>query len=521
VQHQVIVIGAGPVGLTTALLLASHGVRVAVLEKGAAPACEARAVSLDDECLRIWQACGLESALREDWAGGEPGSVICAYRGRRGRPFLTIRQREGDLGYPHAVVIHQGRINAKLLHAAMTRPTISVFLGREATAVTEERAGVVVSGNGPDGGPFSLRAPWVVACDGGGSPVRRALGVEMIGVTLPNPWLIADFEDAGGPQRVVIGCHPRDASVTLPLPHGVRRIERMLAPDDDGAWIDDDAVVRERLAAVWPGARDAPIRNRTVRRFGARVAARWRVGRVFLAGDAAHVSPPFAGQGMAAGLRDAANLAFKLAGVCQGWLPESILDTYEQERRPHQRRMDLLARRLGRLMAPRSALEAICVQSALRSLARSRAVRRRWMLRGPEIRPRLTSGFLRPTGLAGRYLPQPWVVVPGIGRARLDAVLGQRMTWIALGAHREPGHMPADLVGPSDTVLAEGRDFHDADHALRRAFGAGSLLLVRPDRIVHTHIAQPRKAMRGGRTSPWSHQDAPRRGQREFQPASP
>jgi 3-(3-hydroxy-phenyl)propionate hydroxylase len=502
-QYQVIVIGGGPVGLTLALLLSSHGVRVALVEKSESPDCEARAVSLDDECLRIWQACGLEESLRDDWAGGEPGSVVCSYHGRGARPFLWIRQRESDLGYPHAVVIHQGRINAKLLQAAGARTAVDLLLGREATSVREEGAGVVVSGQCSNGDPFALRAQWAVACDGGGSPMRRSLGVDLVGVTLPNPWLIADVVDDEGPRRVDIHCDGRSAWVTLPLPHGLRRIERMLAPEDSGEWLSDEQEVRRRLAEVWPGASAAPIRSRTVRRFGARAASRWRVGRVFLAGDAAHVSPPFAGQGMAAGLRDASNLAFKLAGVCQGWLPDAVLDTYERERRPHQARMDRLARRLGRLMAPPSRAEAIGVQAVLRILGRSRAISRGWLLRGPNIRPILAEGFLTPARFAGRYLPQPWVSAPGIGRTRLDTLLGRRMTWIALSSGSAPGRLPSGLAGPSDTVLIEGRDFHDPERVLQRALGAGSVSLIRPDRVVHTHLPPARAARRHFRSQSW------------------
>ncbi len=491
-----IIIGAGPVGLTMALLLGSYGVQVALIERRSTIPSEARAVALDDECLRIWQACGLEDAIRGDWEAGEDGAVICVYHDERGRPFLSIRQSVGDLGYPHAVVIHQGCIGAKLLDAARRSPSITVLLGHEATEVREDAEGVVVVCRGPDGRTVSLRAPWLVGCDGGSSIVRDAIGADMEGVTLPESWLIVDIDDNGEGSCVDIRCRRDGASVTLPLPHGVRRVERALpsAPDDE--WIHDDEALRRSLVEVWPDAGAAAIRNRIIRQFSSRAATHWRAGRIFLAGDAAHVSPPFAGQGMASGIRDAANLSFKLAGACQGWLGPEVLDTYEVERRPHQRRMDELARRLRRVMAPRSRLEASLTQHGLRLLSRSGLLSTPWLLRGPGIRQVIQSGFLEPSGLAGRYLPQPWVIAPGLGRRRLDALLGPRMTWLAVGDGRGAGRLPDRLVGPHDSVLVEGRDFEDREQTLQRRFGARSALLVRPDRVVHTHLSRAAIAAR-------------------------
>lgn len=495
-KPQVVIIGAGPVGLTMALLLGSYGVQVVVIERRTTIPTEARAVALDDECLRIWQACGLEEAIRTDWEAGEDGAVICAYYDERGRPFLRIRQRAGELGYPHAVVIHQGCIGAKLLDAARRAPSITVLLGHEATGVRQSGDGVVVTSRGQDGRVAPLRAPWLVGCDGGSSIVRDAIGADMEGVTLPESWLIVDIDDDGEGACVDIRCRREGASVTLPLPHGVRRVERMLPSDSNDEWIQNDDALRRSLAEVWPAAGAAAIRNRIVRQFSSRAATRWRSNRIFLAGDAAHVTPPFAGQGMASGIRDAANLSFKLAGVCQGWLGPEVLDSYEVERRPHQRRMDELARRLRRVMAPPSRLEASLTQHGLRLLSRSGLLSTPWLLRGPGIRQVIHDGFLEPSGLAGRYLPQPWVTAPGLGRRRLDSLLGPRMTWLAIGQGRDAGRLPDRFVGPHDSVLVEGRDFDDRERTLQRRFGARSALLVRPDRVVHTHLSRAAIAAR-------------------------
>jgi 3-(3-hydroxy-phenyl)propionate hydroxylase len=184
--------------------------------------------------------------------------------------------------------------------------------------------------------------------------VRDALGVAMSAIELPRPWLVANVIDHGEPGHVVIRCRARGAAVTMPLPHGFRRVEVELSDDDNGALLHDEVRVRRELSRGWSGAKDAEIVTKAIARFRYAVADQWRLGRVFLAGDAAHQMPPFAGQGLGAGLRDASNLAFKIAGVTQGWLSSEALDSYEEERRPHVEKILSLVQRLGRLMTPAS-----------------------------------------------------------------------------------------------------------------------------------------------------------------------
>ncbi len=226
----------------------------------------------------------------------------------------------------------------------------------------------------------------------------------------------------------MIRCRAGRAAVTVPIPHGLRRVEVELDGDDAGAWMGDDAAVRSRLQAGWDGGLEAPLLNVARCRFRAMVAARWRDRRVFLAGDAAHTMPPFAGQGLAAGLRDVATLCFKIAGVSQGWLAHSALDSYEAERRPHLNRMTRLACRLGRLMSPKSTRGATLLHGLLRLIGAAPALGGSWLLGGPTIEPHLTSGFLAPSARAGRYLPQPSVVLHDQRRVPLDELLGPRMT---------------------------------------------------------------------------------------------
>lgn len=491
--RRVLVIGGGAVGLTTALLLARYGMRVTLVERERSPRRGVRTVALDDESLRVWQACGIADRIVSDWDGGPDGEVMCRYLTPGGRTFLGLRQAEGDLGYPQAVAVHEGRIAEALAAAVDRHPAIEVRRGETVVALAQEADGVEVALRDADGHVRRSRAAWAIACDGCESAVRGLLGVAMPGHRLDAPWLVANVAEPAPVLHATIRCDPRRPSVMVSVPHGVRRIECMLRESEADEVRRDGAAARAMLASVWPEAAKADILDRAVLRFEARIADRWRVGRVFLAGDAAHVSPPFAGQGLAAGLRDSANLAFKLAGAAQGWLPVAVLDTYERERRPHQERLTRLALRLGRLMTPRSMTAAIAMQGVVRALTALPFADRVLHLRGRAIRPRYREGFIGIGRRAGTYLPQPNVRTADGEPRMLDDLLGERMTWIALGRDAERGALQGLAVASGDTVLIENRDFKDPGRILQRTFGRRSVVLVRPDRVVHTHL-QPSRA---------------------------
>ncbi|MFN9078841.1 MAG: FAD-dependent oxidoreductase [bacterium] len=487
-SRRVIVIGGGPVGLTAALLLARYGMRVALVERELRPRRRVRTVALDDESLRVWQACGIADRIASDWDGGAEGEVMCRYLTPGGRTFLGLRQTGGDLGYPQAVAVHEGCIAEALSAAVERHPGIVVHRGETAVSLSQDDDGVEIGLRDEAGHLRHERGSWAIACDGCDSVVRGLLGVDMPGETLESSWLVANVAESTPVLHATIRCDPRRPSVMVSVPHGVRRIECMLEDREADSVRSDEGAARAMLASVWPEAARAEIIERAVLRFDARIARRWGVGRGFGAGAAAAVWPPGAGPGLAAGLRDAANLAFKMAGAAQGWLPTAVLETYERERRPHQERLTRLALRLGRLMTPRSMAAALATQGIVRAATALPFADRMLHLRGRAVRPRYREGFIGAGRLAGDYLPQPKVgTVDGQVRM-LDELLGERMTWIALGRGSERGAMQGIPVASGDTVLIENRDFRDPARVLQGTFGRRSVLLVRPDRIVHTHF---------------------------------
>ena len=213
-----------------------------------------------------------------------------------------------------------------------------------------------------------MTCDYLIGCDGAASLVREKLGIKLEGTTFSERWLIVDLENNGNRiKHTEVFCDKRRPCITLPGPDQTRRFEfKLLAGEKDEDLLEQKTV--ERLLAAHGADPNATLRRKTVYRFHARVAPRWREGRVFLAGDAAHLTPPFAGQGMNSGIRDALNLSWKLAAVLQGAAGPGLLDSYEQERKDHCWQMINLALRMGRVMSPKTWAHGVVTQSAFRLL---------------------------------------------------------------------------------------------------------------------------------------------------------
>jgi 3-(3-hydroxy-phenyl)propionate hydroxylase len=409
-------------------------------------------------------------------------------------------------GHPMLVSFYQPELEAALRRRLAEYPSVEVRLGVELQGFVSDGRCVQATLKDGTGVARQVRARYLVGADGAGSLVRRALGLDFEGRTFAQDWLIVDARDVPSPiDHVEFLCDPRRPTPRMVAPGGRQRWEFMLLPGEQAAEMEQPERVRA-LLAPWCRVDEVGIERTAVYRFHAREARHFSKGRCFLVGDAAHITPPFAGQGLVAGLRDAANLAWKLAWVTQGRADESVLDSYDRERRPHARKIINLARFLGMLVMPRNRLAALAIHGlirAVRLLPAGRAAFDDLKIKPPQV---FDEGlFWRDRHarrlLAGSMLPQGWVRAGDGGPPQLsDDALG--VQWSLIGFGVDPAaYLDTALIGRWDRLggtlwqwchrgqaqhLAPGDRRLEAldDSVLPRLAPVGWVAIVRPDRCV-------------------------------------
>ena len=350
---DVAIIGYGPVGATLANLLGQLGLDVVVLEREGTVFHNPRAASLDAEAMRIFQSIGLAEAVAGT-ACVAPGMRFVNSAGQ----LLLHWQRTGptEEGWHQAWRFHQPTLEAILRRGVARLPTVQARLRTEVTGIEPGDDTVAVHCHALDTGATDrLDARYVVGCDGGRSGVRRAMGTALVDLGPRERWMVLDLLLHAAEEGTPIGdsvqhCDPARPATYIPMVGRRRRWEFMLMPGDDPETITAPDRIWALLQPWGVGPDDAVIERAAVYTFHATVAQEWRAGRILLAGDAAHQMPPFLGQGMCAGLRDVANLAWKLALVVRGAPAGPLLDSYQSERAPHVQAIVQLALRLGRLI---------------------------------------------------------------------------------------------------------------------------------------------------------------------------
>lgn len=493
---EVAVVGAGPVGLMLANLLGAAGVQVAVLEANDGLLGLPRAIAYDAETLRLFALIGLLSDIK-------PGLIEnphVRHLNARGRVLMQMDPPAGGLyGHSPLGTFYQPDFERVLLRGLARFENVRVLFGHTVTNLVQGREDALLSIATGHGGS-TLRAQFVVGCDGGTSRVRELLGARLIGSTYTQRWLVVDAVVKGHDvHQISFYCDPRRPRVELPAVGDRVRWEFMQLPGETEDELKNDGRIMA-LIAENTRYREVQIERKAVYTFHARVADRWRNGRGFLAGDAAHLMPPFAGQGMNGGLKDAVNLAWKLSSVLRRLAAETILDSYEQERAVVVRKMVEVSRRLGSVIMPTSVGAAALRDAIFACLNMSRAFRD-FIGRGGVVPPP-TIGYSPLTGarndaLIGQMMPQPTVKTSD-GGFPLDSFQACHQ-WMALGI----GVDPAIMLSARDIGILDALDVRfvcinghserpqtlelrcdDADFEAWAKRHAVRAVLVRPDRFI-------------------------------------
>jgi 3-(3-hydroxy-phenyl)propionate hydroxylase len=462
--YDVAIVGMGPVGATLANLLALRGLHVLVLDREPEIYALPRAVTFDGECMRVFQAIGIADEMLPDLLT-VPGMRFVDGDGN----IIVDWTRPGGLGphgWPVSYRFHQPNLEATLRRRLGRYENVDIKLRHEVFSLEPKADHVLLRlENTAAGKLLSTKAKYVVGCDGARSTVRRFMGTELEDLKSHDRWLVIDLLLQQELPRLgdyaIQYCDSENAATYIRGIGNRRRWELMLPKSFDVSRLNRPEEVW-RLLEKWITPAEARVERSAVYTFHSVLAAGWRNGRLLIAGDAAHQTPPFMGQGMCAGIRDASNLAWKLADVITGAPDDRLLDSYESERAPHARIFIEEAVRLGEI-----------IRATERAVAAGEGASRRAQEKFVTPEPKLGPGLHDASEHAGRVAAQPRL---GDGR-RLDDAAGYHPALLVAPGFYE---VSANPHGNLHVVVADS----PASQDYLASLGAQAVL-IRPDRYIY------------------------------------
>jgi len=466
---EVLIIGLGPVGLTLAAILGRMGLSIIAVERGELIYPLPRAAHVDHEIMRIFQSMNIIDAIMPHMR------VAPDYEFQNAAGDVLMRFERlgviGSCGWPLGFNIYQPGIENALRDCVAQLPNVATRYGVAFAAIAANHSDGAIITVATAGQLKDITARFIVACDGASSPVREACGISLDDYSFNEPWLVIDAkspDESQFPTSNIQLCDPDRPTSFIHMGPGRLRWEFMLKPGEDPQWMKTDEVIEE-LLTPWRVLGDMAVERAAIYRFHGLVAQEWRKGSVFLVGDAAHQMPPFMGQGLCSGLRDAANLAWKLEAVINGEAGDALLATYQCEREAHVRFVIDRAIEMGRM---------VCTIDRDLAARRDKDMLALPIARPPVALPGLVKGYLVDrTPAAGELFPQPCTPV-GL---RLDDLLGAG-AWLIVDG------------GTPDAALATGLRVVNVDSDLPPTLASYiktwlaerdvEAVLVRPDRYV-------------------------------------